>query len=241
METTQSIDFTAKVIEEVDRGKGAWNGLKVGIFLNGILFGTPYERNYHNFYQTFYHFEKNDRHFALYSPDYTATRIMELYPQENRWQDIGGEDRNQMGFCPVAYCVPFITRDQFQKYFFGANVPDVCAISLEDNFDFETGNLIKSAYRLDFGFVAGCVWGDDASWKVQYLDLSGIETGKLLRDSRLGYLELPDDIDYESGLDQLIDVDYDARSTPPELVIRIAGEKFLFKDLEPMPIPSSKV
>jgi len=23
-----------------------------------------------------------------------------------------------------------------------------------------------------FGFIWGCVWGDDASWKVQYLDLS---------------------------------------------------------------------
>lgn len=24
----------------------------------------------------------------------------------------------------------------------------------------------------DFGFVAGCVWGDDSSWKIQFLDLS---------------------------------------------------------------------
>lgn len=26
----------------------------------------------------------------------------------------------------------------------------------------------------DFGFVWGCIWGDDSSWKVQYLDLSRI-------------------------------------------------------------------
>ena len=29
----------------------------------------------------------------------------------------------------------------------------------------------------DFGFVWGCIWGDDSSWKVQYLDLSSIHDG----------------------------------------------------------------
>jgi hypothetical protein len=43
-----------------------------------------------------------------------------------------------------------------------------------------------------FGFVAGCVWGDDTSWKVQFLDLSKITEGVLKRDSRFGYLEIPD-------------------------------------------------
>lgn len=42
----------------------------------------------------------------------------------------------------------------------------------------------------DFGFVWGCVWGDDESWKVQYLDLSGIQHGMLLREERFGYLKL---------------------------------------------------
>jgi hypothetical protein len=42
------------------------------------------------------------------------------------------------------------------------------------------------------GFVAGCIWGDDTSWKLQALDLSAVESGTLARDERFGYLELPD-------------------------------------------------
>jgi hypothetical protein len=41
-----------------------------------------------------------------------------------------------------------------------------------------------------FGFVWGCVWGDDSSWKVQYLDLSDIQQGQLRREERFGYLKL---------------------------------------------------
>jgi hypothetical protein len=41
-----------------------------------------------------------------------------------------------------------------------------------------------------FGFVWGCYWGDDSSWKVQYLDLSLIQEGIIMRDDRFGYVEL---------------------------------------------------
>jgi hypothetical protein len=42
----------------------------------------------------------------------------------------------------------------------------------------------------DFGFVWGCYWGDDNSWKVQYLDLSRVQQGIISRDERFGYVEL---------------------------------------------------
>jgi len=42
----------------------------------------------------------------------------------------------------------------------------------------------------DFGFVWGCIWGDDSSWKVQYLDLSAVRHGVIHRDERFGYLKL---------------------------------------------------
>lgn len=41
-----------------------------------------------------------------------------------------------------------------------------------------------------FGFVAGCIWGDDFSWKLQFLDLSKAEGGVLSRDDRFGYVEV---------------------------------------------------
>lgn len=45
----------------------------------------------------------------------------------------------------------------------------------------------------DFGFVWGCMWGDDAGWKVQYLDLSRINEGVITRDDRFGYIVLVTD------------------------------------------------
>jgi hypothetical protein len=38
--------------------------------------------------------------------------------------------------------------------------------------------------------VWGRLWGDDSSWKVQYLDLSEIRHGRIRREERFGYLRL---------------------------------------------------
>ena len=40
-------------------------------------------------------------------------------------------------------------------------------------------------------FVAGCYWGDDSSWKIQYIDVSRIDEGIIKRDDRFGCIELP--------------------------------------------------
>lgn len=39
-------------------------------------------------------------------------------------------------------------------------------------------------------FVWGCIWGDDSSWKVQYLDLSDVPKGEIRREERFGYVKL---------------------------------------------------
>ena len=61
-----------------------------------------YERNYSTLYETFAAFRVGDHDFALYSPDYTATRILEL----PSCHDVGGEEPDPYGFCPVEYYVP---------------------------------------------------------------------------------------------------------------------------------------
>lgn len=38
--------------------------------------------------------------------------------------------------------------------------------------------------------MAGCVWGDDSSWKIQYLDLSHADEGVIKREERFGYIEM---------------------------------------------------
>lgn len=117
-----------------------------------------YHRNYPSLYHTFHPFRCDGRWFALYSTDYTATRIMEL----PSCRDIGGEEPENNGFCPVDYYVPF-------------DHPEV----------------VKTTMAGRFGFVAGCIWGDDSSWKIQYLDLTRVTEGILVRQELFDYVAMP--------------------------------------------------
>jgi hypothetical protein len=54
--------------------------------------------------------------------------------------------------------------------------------------DYESGWI---RFPPDHGFIAGCVWADDSTWKIQYLDLSQAERGIIQREDRFGYIELP--------------------------------------------------
>ena len=122
----------------IDRSLSWQNDIKIG----------EYERNYYCMYDTFFPFEQNGKEYALYSLDYTATRVMEL----PSCKDICGEEGDSIGFCPVEFYVS----------------PD----------------------NSNIGFVSGCVWGDDSSWKVQVLDLSKISEGIFKREDKLEYAEL---------------------------------------------------
>ena len=122
-----------------------------------------YERNYKSFFNTFFHFHRGGKDFALYSPCYSVTRIMEL----PSCKDIGGEDSNSEGFCPVDYYIPRSSNGEFYP----------------------------------FGFVAGCIWGDDSTYKIQYLDLSEAEKGIVKRDDRFGYIMLPENQSLKEAID----------------------------------------
>lgn len=151
---------------EIKNKKGTWNSLSIDILEDGSKIGS-YTRNYSSIYNTFHPFEQDGKRYALYSTDYTATRVMTL-PD---CKDLCGEDREEWGFCPTDYYVP------------------------------------KESKGL-FGFVAGCVWGDDTSWKIQYLDLRNISEGKLVRDDKFGYIELPRDMTLEDAIDYEYDEDF---------------------------------
>jgi hypothetical protein len=163
------MDITKKYFvrpEEVESKPGCWNTLIVHIFLREED-GTEreigqYPRNYPSFVsKTFCPFKQGDKEYALYSTDYTATRVMEL----PSCKDIAGEEPESCGFCPTGYYVP--------------------------GMDEEDWNDVEELAG-QIGFVCGCVWGDDTSWKLQVLDLSRVSEGKFSRDDRLGYVELPD-------------------------------------------------
>jgi hypothetical protein len=182
--------FTSKTLNKIDNGKGFCNYLNIGVFQQDGPEAEPvqigeYKRNYSTAYQTFAPFRKNGRTFALYSPDYTSTRLLEIFPGIGI-KDIGGEERKSNGFCPTELYVPVQRKWSDEK---------------EDYVEVDGAH----------GFVAGCVWGDDTSWKIQYVDISRAEEGIITRDERFGYIELPEHLSLKQAV-RIDDVDdYDGR------------------------------
>lgn len=165
-----------------ERERRGWDTLNVTIW-NGKSPDDPdkkrlgkYERNYSTMYNTFLPFSKAEKDFALYSPNYDSTRIMKLPECE----DIGGEDINASGFCPVDYYIPKYEGDE---------------------------EINKNP---QWGLVAGCTWGDDAHWKVQFLDLSQVDNGLIKRDDRFGYINLPSGVDLKDAVHLIFEDDGEA-------------------------------
>lgn len=178
-----------------------------------------YTRNYHALFNTFFPFEMNGKELALYSTDYTATRIMEL----PSCKDLGGEEFANDGFCPVDYFVPTYYELETISDYEGekpvrrlSNVNNPKEPPIDERIDTHTWTNLntnlqqssKSLYRAltptlyyPFGFVAGCVWGDDSTDKVQYLDLSKADQGILVREEKFGYIELPDNVSLSDAID----------------------------------------
>ena len=245
--------YAAKVLEKIDNGN-AWNGLHMGVFVTddqGERQIGQYDRNYHGYGEaTFCPFKLGDRWFALYSKDYTSTRLMSL-PD---CTDIGGENRHSCGFCPVEYFVPMLCGQEFDdsdpKPEVANHRPDIWALDVggrcywpDDKDHPHPDEAKKAAYlkareeshaamdawykrhpfierHATFGFVAGCIWGDDSSWKIQFLDLSKAAEGKITRDERFGYIELPSGVDLKDAIDtEWID---DLNAPLSELRVRIA-------------------
>lgn len=154
--STERVTYIAKPIEVPPAREGVWGTLVIEILReeDGAVLGA-YERNYPSLFDTFCPFTRRGKDYALYSPNYTTTRVMEL----PSCHDLGGEEPASHGFCPVDYFVP---------------VND------------ETGEAG------DLGFVTGCIWGDDTSWKIQALDLTNVEAGVIGREERFGHLEVPE-------------------------------------------------
>lgn len=217
MEATRS--YFARVLGEVHYQPGAWKGARVGVFRRGAEGGEEqvgeYERNYPSLLRTFTHFRAGGRDLALYSPDYTATRLMEL----PSCRDIGGEEPSSGGFCPADFFVPcFIDLEsrlegqpprRFRKQMPAPE--ELVERTIPVTWPAVEGRPARVEHQHyrpagplthhPFGFVAGCIWGDDSSWKVQYLDLSRAAEGVLRRDERFGYLELPDSLTLEQAID----------------------------------------
>jgi len=201
------IGYTAKILDTFEYSPGGWKGQRIGIFSvgpDGEEQIGEYTRNYDVLYKTFCPFKKDEKDYALYSPHYTATRVMEL----PSCKDIGGEEPSGGGFCPVEFYVPsYIMREY--KFQDGRVAVSPCNEPDEETMRGSTHyRVISPRLYYPFGFVAGCVWGDDSSWKIQYLDLSSVDKSEIRRDARFGYIEMPNGISLKQAID-LVDYGYD--------------------------------
>jgi len=160
-----------------DCGPGIIAGSVVEVFRRSDSGSEPekvceYERNY-DLLQTFEPFRQGGREFALISLQYTGTSVLDLATGDV----IAEESASDLGFCPVGFYVP-----DWWDLHRGTTIPG--SEHWGADYEWPCG---------EFGFVWGCVWGDDSSWKVQYLDLSGIQSGLIRREERFGYVELATD------------------------------------------------
>lgn len=170
--------------ETIPSRPGCWDVMKVKVHKRrwALAPADPsdtvvfeYGRNYSSFYATFDPFRQNGRHYALISTDYTATAVVDL----EAGKIIAREEPNKFGFCPTGFYVPDWT-DVHGK----PDPNELVGGPMWEEHDEHPRGL--------YGFVWGCVWGDDCSWKLQYLDLSRVSEGVVTRDDRFGYVELPD-------------------------------------------------
>ena len=159
--------------------------------------------------RTFHPFKLRGNWYALYSKDYTATRVMSL-PD---CKDLGGEKPECFGFCPTDYWVPPL---HWVEYTHDEKCPR--NPNREGGKDFTTScKCLPGPDRWKwhfpervYGFIAGCIWGDDSNWKIQYLDLSRADEGVITREERFGYIELPQDL----NLSQAIHLGLDDENKP---------------------------
>lgn len=159
-----------------------------------------YERAYPSLYATFEPFSQASRPYALISTDYTRTTVLDLTsghvianePPPPLVTLSDGREVKAAGFCPVEFFVP----DWW-------DVHDETVLPPSKYFDPLTDTLPDGS----FGLVAGCFWGDDSSWKVQYLDLSRIGEGIVQRDDRFGYVELPSAVQLKDAVRYSPDTD----------------------------------
>lgn len=162
---------TQELTVETEEGYG--NTLKISVLNQANKVIAQYSRNYGALMRTFEPFRQGNKMFALISTDYTATSVMDLATGKI----IASETPDSGGFCPVGFYVPDWWDLHDDSILPGSS-------NWNDGYENPKGN---------FGFVWGCVWGDDSSWKIQYLDLSNIQDGIIVREERFGYVKLATD------------------------------------------------
>lgn len=169
-------DAYAVRITKRGNAPGTWDSSEVEVFRRTASAAGPqkvgeYVRNY-GMLHTFEPFRQCGHDYALISRNYTQTAVLDLATGTVIAEET--EDQPGTGFCPVGFYVP-----DWWDVHDGSIIPG--SESWNEDQEWPSG---------DSGFVWGCYWGDDTSWKVQHLDLSKIGDGIVKRNDRFGHVAL---------------------------------------------------
>lgn len=192
--------FRIEVVN-VDNEPDKWASAKVSIYRNNNLIGE-YLRNYCNYTAlTFCPFKIGGDWYALYSANYTSTRVMKLH--DDHIEDWCGEDAAPGGFCPTEISVPkYVTvidpTSGEQCVYTDFDYSPEELTSLRDDFQNHT---VLDIQWCSFGFLCGCEWGDNSSWKLMYIDLSKVPNKILSITPKFGYWELPHTLELRKCID----------------------------------------
>lgn len=187
-------------ISTVENAPGTWDSNKVSIYKDDVLIGE-YIRNYHSYAAlTFSPFIHNGEWYALYSPHYTSTRVLKLY--DDRIEDWCGEEPDSYGFCPVEYYVPRYKKNEFDS----KELPGEFYYYVDTEFETDKAfvdieDVPAEIYYTDFGFMCGCIWGDDSSWKIRHIDLTQIHAKILTITDKFGYWQMPQKMTLKECID----------------------------------------
>lgn len=174
--------------KKIGNAPGTWDSTEIKILEGETEIGS-YVRSYPSYGKnTFFPFEQDGKWYALFSANYTRTQLMALPSCDI----IGGEPQVEgEGFCPVEFYVPSYVKFKSSLksakhewyYDADADIDDANTWPAKPERCYEV-------HSFDFGFVAGCYWGDDWSWKIQHLDLSKASEGIVTRSEKFGYVWL---------------------------------------------------
>lgn len=132
--------------------------------------------------------------YALISESYTRTSVMDLASGEI--VAVEQLEPGVEGFCPMEFHVA----DWWEPDRWGSQDGSLLP-------DDELWEPHMGARRGLVAAVAGCVWGDDHSRKLQLLDLRHIADGVITRHAPFGYVELADGVDLATA----VDLDWETR------------------------------
>lgn len=183
-------------VENVENLPGTWDSNKITIYRDDIVIGE-YLRNYPVCgKETFYPFLASDNNwYALYSPHYLTVRVMKI--TDTGIEDWCGQDPADDGFCPTEFYIPKYIHSKF-TIGSGGNIFDSylvdCDVDADEfNEELRAPTFIKDGY-CEFGFLCGCIWGDDSSRKLLYIDLSKIPEKIITVEAKFGYWEIPNSL-----------------------------------------------